>query len=112
MLSFQHCRELLGAEGIGLSDDELAAMRDELYSLAALTIDAATNKLNRAHLRLVNPNEASSSGPGFSDALNLLSNDQKGIIEERAAILEYDANLSRDEAERAAIAMSIHREES
>jgi hypothetical protein len=111
MLSLRHCRELVGAESGCLSDEELAVLREQFYSLAALTIDAAMNKGKRTRLRLVDPNPASLPAPPFGDALNLITDDQRATIEERAAILEYDANLTRDEAERAAIVMSNQREE-
>jgi len=111
MLSIRQCRELLGDEASGLSDEELEVTREQIYSLAALTIDAAANYQKRTHLRLVSGASASLPDPTFMDALKLVSDDQRVAIEERAAILEYDANLTRDEAERAAIVMSVPKEE-
>lgn len=111
MLSIRQCRELLGKEASGISDEELAVIREQIYSLAALTIDAGKSHGKRAHLRLVNGTAASLPDPTFMDALDLLSDEQRAAIEERAAILEYDANLTRDEAERAAIVMSVPKEE-
>jgi hypothetical protein len=105
VLTLQQCRKLVGAD-CDLSDNELEVAREQLYALAALTIDVVTDR-KRTRLRLVSPKPSSLPAPSFMAALNLIENDQRNEIEERAAILEYDANLSRDEAERTAILLTL-----
>lgn len=64
-------------------------------------------------IALVTPVREQKSDPtsfavsGFREALRLVAEDESVAIEERAAILEFDANLPRDKAERAAIALSL-----
>jgi len=41
MLSIAQCRDLLGS-GVTLTDQEIKALRDQLYELAALVLDRET----------------------------------------------------------------------
>ncbi|MDE1970032.1 MAG: hypothetical protein KGI50_00420 [Patescibacteria group bacterium] len=44
MLSIEKCREILGDEYAGLSDERLAQIRDELSELARIALDAYIKK--------------------------------------------------------------------
>ena len=85
MLTLQRCRELLETDSPGLSDSELEALRKQLYAIAQVGIHA------RARERQ------------FAQAIAALAEDERADVEERAAILEFDGKLSRDQAERLAL---------
>ena len=102
MLSLQHCRKLVSPE-CDVSDEELAAVREELYCVASLAIDMWQKGVKSSP----KPVRTNKTRNGFGKALRLLADDTRAEIEERAAIAEYDGNLARDEAERAAIAMTL-----
>ena len=91
MLSLQHCRKVLGTDFDG-SDEELANLREQLYTLAMTTADSWLEK-----------RVAGSDRGFFQSATRLLPADQIETVEERAALIEFDGNYERDEAERLAI---------
>ncbi len=111
MLSLQKCRELLGNDST-LSDATLELLRNDLYALA----DIATTELieqrrdgrfgNRLWsepklaICLGDSMSAEESGRLFEDFLKPLSQDESEVLEERAAILEFDAGMERIQAER------------
>ena len=90
MLSVARCRSLLSNEAKDWPDAKVEAIRDELYALAGVLLDG----VRRAEVADVR---------SMKTALPLVSSDKRPDLEERAAILEFDAGLSRDEAERAAM---------
>ena len=93
MLSLERCSKLLGPEN-GLPDEKLVTLRDQLYCLAELFLD-----LRDSRQKLGEPEgtfEQIAISQGDPDALR-----------ERAAIIEFDGNVSRGEAERRAISMSL-----
>jgi hypothetical protein len=90
MLSVARCRSLLPNETKDWPDAKVEALRDELYALAGVLLDG---------VRLGEVAEALS----IKTALSLIPLDQRVDVEERAAILEFDAGLSRDDAERTAM---------
>lgn len=75
-----------------MSDTQVEALRDQLYAIATVARRAfmAANELP------------------FDLALGLLSADERHDVEERAAIVEFDGKLSRDQAERLALVPKIH----
>ena len=91
MLSVARCRDLLLNEARDWSDARVEALQDELYALALILLEG----LPRSDVAEASPIEA---------ALRLVPAEQQTDLEERAAILEFDARLPRDEAERAAVA--------
>ncbi len=97
MLSVRRCRELVGKE-CRLNDEELDVLRTQFYALARITF---TEFENRANPRVGH------SVHNFTKALRLVDEDERAAVEERAAIAEFDGNLPRDEAERAAIALTL-----
>jgi hypothetical protein len=88
MLSLERCRKVLGLDK-KLSDEDLATLRDQLYCFAALALEVRDNQ-KRSVL------EMRDVGSIDRDAL-----------EERAAIIEFEGKLSKDEAERNAIAFAL-----
>jgi hypothetical protein len=85
VVSLQRCRELLAGEAEALSDREIEALREQLCVLA----------------RTCRPAKAELDG--FRRALAALGEEERADVEERAAILEFDGKLSRDQAERLAL---------
>jgi hypothetical protein len=86
-LSVEACRRLLGTCGEGLSDSEIESTRHQLYGLASCVIAAYE------------------FGPQTEVETNILasvSDDDRAEIEERAAILQFDAKMSRPAADRLA----------
>lgn len=79
-------RSILGAGHGERTDAELAGLRDQLYSVG-LVVSGAYRTQRRQLLAL----EAS----------------ERAAVEERAAILEFDAKLSRRSAEGVALASAI-----
>ena len=92
MLSVNMCRELLCDAGRCLSDGEIERVRNQLHSLAELAVNAAQMSL-RPDVQL------------RQEAWERIPPDEVADIHERAAIMEFQGGLSRDEAERRAIAL-------
>lgn len=88
MLSIERCRKILGADK-KLSDEDLATLRDQFYCLASLALELRDHQKNVALQR---------TDGGLID---------RDSIEERAAIIEFEGNVSRDEAERNAVALAL-----
>jgi len=80
-LGIRACRQLLGAAAAGMSDGAIEQLRDQLYVVAELVI---------------------ACGPQRRYASTALTNDHKDELDERAAIMEFDGNMNRTTAERAA----------
>ncbi len=73
-------------------------VREQFYSLASFVVNQFLEQKS-------DPTRSPLSG--FREALRLVAEDESATIEERAAILEFDANLPRDKAERTSIALSL-----
>jgi hypothetical protein len=101
MLSVRRCRELLGVEAAGRADEEIQALCEQLYDLGrmAVTEFVKTQKLAKPQSNVLD----------FRAAFGHFVDGEIDSIEERAAIIEFDGKLPRDEAERAAIAMTLMR---
>jgi hypothetical protein len=89
-LSLATCRRLLG-RSVGLSDADLERLREQMYELAG------------AIVCLYQPPERLAE----ESALQMVANDDRASIEERAAILEFDAHMNRDAAIRVSIASHL-----
>ena len=72
---------MLGAESADLSDADVLALRDQMHAIANCLIDQYTTDRDI---------EVS--------ALRNLSPDARQAVEERAAVLEFDAHVSRRSA--------------
>jgi len=88
MHSLEYCRKVLGPDN-KLSDEDLATLRDQFYCLAQLMLD---QRDRHKRSTLENP----SSRPIDRETL-----------EERAAIMEFEGNLSREDAERSAVSLAL-----
>jgi hypothetical protein len=86
LLSVSDCRHLLGTAGAGLADTDVVRLRDQLYAIAEIAL--------LQHERSVAEREA---------ALRLLPADVRDGVEERAAVLEFDAGMTRSTATRTAL---------
>lgn len=90
-LSLASCRRLLGAAGADMSDAEVTRLRDQMYDLAHSVF--AVYPGSEARLEW--------------SALDGLSREDREAVEERAAVLEFDAGMSRTDANRTAIASHL-----
>ena len=90
-LTIAKCRALLGQAAEGLSDSEVESVRDQFYAMARVAANAYV-----AGKRSL-----------FGRAVSELSAADRYGVEERAAILQFDGRLLRDDAERLAIARHI-----
>jgi hypothetical protein len=97
MLSLEHCRKILGAK-VPISDEELATLRDQLYCFAELALDVRDKRQ-----RVVSPVEGT-----FEQVAD--SQEDLDVLRERAAIMEFGGNISREEAERMAVTSSLANE--
>jgi hypothetical protein len=96
-VSLDRCRRLLGAK-LPVSDENLALVREQLYCFAELIFDVRADKKN------------SSNDTGALLERAAKSKEELEILQERAAIIEFDADVSRDEAERMAISLALENE--
>jgi hypothetical protein len=94
MLTVEACRGLIGAAGSDLSDDEVARLRDQLYELARCAV----------HLH-----EQDRTGRSVEAVLDQLPSEERDSIKERAAVLEFDGNMPRAKATRAALSSRVLR---
>lgn len=112
MLTLERCREIIGANGAE-SDVELEVLRNRLYDLARITVEAALRRRRGsaprnapdAAQRAIDSAaraEVPSKQAGFFAAVAMLSDEDRYTVLERAGIHEFDGGLDRDTAERAA----------
>ncbi|MCU1311412.1 MAG: hypothetical protein JWO20_2537 [Candidatus Angelobacter sp.] len=92
MISLERCRKLL-SNGNRFTDDELIALRDRLVSLA----DIALHHSQKENV------ESRREG-----VLHVIPEPDRYEAEERAAILQYEGGITREEAERRAILEWTH----
>jgi hypothetical protein len=104
MFSLERCRSILGRE-CALDDDQLTRLRDQLYGLA----DVVTEELLiQRQIDGAEESEVGASGAAhYRKALNLLPESEREDVEERAAIIEFEAGTDRDDAERKAILCAL-----
>lgn len=99
MLSLDRCRVLLGAVERSRSNAELEAMRDHLYTFARFAV--------AAYFRAEGEGAEESGGIGesrhFVSALSMFPDKDREELRERAAILEFEGRIGRDQAERRAV---------
>jgi hypothetical protein len=110
MLSLRRCRDVLGSV-CSLSDSEIEAVQDQLRILARVALEEPRGCRTDA-VRGPRDGETRPSGPKaipsgkhdyFSALLQLVPEDERYSIEERASILEFEAGLHRTDAERSAL---------
>ena len=91
MLSSKYCRKFLPPDN-KLSDEDLATLCEQLYCLANLALDVRQNS-RRLEFGPIEIGEI-----------------EQDSLEERAAIIEFEANTARDEAEKRAIQLALENE--
>lgn len=89
MLSVKTCRAIL-VDDAPASDEKLEQVRDQLYAIAHAWFDVGLNT-------------------AITEPTLALDVNDRADIEERAAMMEYDGQMSRDDAERNAIALQLAR---
>jgi hypothetical protein len=94
VLSLQKCRSLLGTD-CNLTDAQLEQLRQQLYAFSEVAIGAF-------HAQRQGPKSNGSEAKGVSALLTQVPEDERQQVEERAAILEYEAGRKKAEAERQA----------
>jgi hypothetical protein len=105
MLTLERCRRLLdGRENV--SDSELEAIREGLYLFAR----AAVRTYREDTRKRAEADPACAVHP-FRASVARVRQSEPVEIEERAAILEYDAGSDRGSAERRALEIWIERKE-
>lgn len=93
MLSVKRFRELLPSNS-AFSDSDVELFRDQLYGLAGLVLDFHLKQIRQPkHFQLMS----------FNTVASQLSDDEQAALEERAAIIEFDGNVTREQAEHSAI---------
>jgi hypothetical protein len=93
MLSLDNCRDLLGCDGEELDAADLESIRDQLYSVARLTLERSPT--------------SSGQESTFKDALTFFPQLERESIEERAAVIEFEGKLRREVAEKSAISQAM-----
>ena len=87
-LPLKTCRRILGPAGVGLSDAQLEQLRAEMYALARCATEV--------FLRDSAPEPEAS-------VLALVPAEDRDGVEERAAVLQFDAKMTRGAATRTAL---------
>ena len=87
-LSVEDCRRLIGSSARDLSDAQVERLRNEMYDLASCVVGACNE--DRAI--------------GERGTLDLIPEEDRDGVEERAAVLQFDANMPRSVATRTACA--------
>jgi hypothetical protein len=95
MISLERCRKILGPDN-PVSDENLAALREQLYSFAELALDIRDRR------------SVSQGASAFEQIAS--SHEDPDTLRERAAIIEFEGNISRDEAQRMAVGLSLENE--
>lgn len=90
-LSLSSCRRHLGAAGADMSDAEVTLLRDQMYDLVHSVLAVYPGSAARPEC----------------PSLEQLTREDREAVEERAAVLEFDAGMTRTEATRTAIASHI-----
>jgi hypothetical protein len=88
-ISILSCRRHLGPLANALSDAQVESLRNQYYDIARVALDL--HPMDRPM--------------PFASALSSVPEEQRLEVEERAAILEFDGRLTRDQAERLALTM-------
>lgn len=104
MLSLQRCRDILGPK-CGLDDQQIEKLRAQIYGIA----NVITDQMGKSKPRRPDTHQEIQEidADGFQAALKLLTDEDREEIEERAAIIEFEAGTDTDEAERKAIVYAI-----
>jgi len=86
MVALDECRKILGRYAVDLSDEDLEQLRSGLYLMARMALSCA----------------ATMKKADFSEKLSFVPKEDRDLIIEQAAKMEYSDGLSKEEAERLA----------
>ena len=100
MFSLDRCRDIIG-QHIEIDDVELTDLRDQLYGLAHIIADKIVNQ-NSGVQTLDDYTESD-----YRATTKLLTESEREDVEERAAIIEFEAGTKRGEAERRAVIAAL-----
>lgn len=90
-LSLASCRRHLGTACAHMSDAEVTRLRDQIYEVAHSIFAIHPDSAARVEW----------------SALHRLSSEDREAVEERAAVLEFDAGMTRTQATRTAMASHL-----
>jgi len=107
MLSLRRCRELLPTQSF-LSDEQVEILRGQFYAVAQLACEKSKHPRERVDLEMGGFPGPRGSVRAFEESV---TEENLTEMEERAAIMEFDGNLQRADAERVAIALIFHRDD-
>jgi len=107
MISLERCREILGDQS--LPDGQVVSIREAIYGIAYCAFDEFASNAQRAGNEKCQNNGIQFQRFQFDKALSLVPGAVCEDIEERAAIMEYEGEIGRDEAERSAFQEYINR---
>lgn len=95
MLTIKDCKKLMHADS-PLDDHEIESLRDSLYGLAHVFVEGFTrsSSLSDSDSKLLQQERAS-----FQEIVSKLSEDERHLVEERAAIMQVDGGCERRTAE-------------
>jgi hypothetical protein len=96
-VSIDRCRKLLGPKLSG-SDQDLAMLREQFYSLADLFLDVRADEKNSRQVGTERLERAANS------------KEELEVLQERAAIIEFEGDVSREDAEQMAISFALENE--
>ena len=103
MLSIARCRALLGPD-CRLTEEQLELLRGDLYSLAQIAIEGFRKRQESNDVTPRTHGSSSQRTPlSTPSAISLLPRGDRDSVEERSAILEFEAGLDRDRAEKQAV---------
>jgi hypothetical protein len=104
MLSLARCREFLGSSN-ALTDQQVETLRQDLYALAEVALEDFRHPEKRPSTGRTPLEKPRSPDPHqlLEETLAQVSTSERHELEERAAILEFDAGLERREANRKAL---------
>lgn len=108
MISLELCREILGDQS--LPDEQVDSIREAIYSIAFSAFDEYSSNTQRTGNEGSKDKSVEFERFQFDRALSLVPDTVCEDIEERAAIREFEGELSKDEAERSAFQEYIDRQ--
>lgn len=91
MISLKRCRKVLGPK-ISVPDETLVKLREQLYCFAELALDIRGQRQKSVNITLEQV---------------ATSSEDLDVLQERAAIIEFDGKVTRDEAERMAVSLTL-----
>jgi hypothetical protein len=107
VFSIKRCREILGPNA-PVEDQEIEQLRDQIYGLADIIAETLLSRTkSQAAIELAD--ERTRDYNDYSVALRMLSEDERDDVEERAAIIEFEAEADRETAEKRAIVAVLRR---